>query len=333
MEKGFSINAVGANDTESSTKIMEHIMKKGHHKKEDKKQGNSIYAGNAGFQDRVSEKYARTQKKAIKKLLDQFAADTQIDDEMKGRSRHIEELEANSREIRDKLSSLDARRQELQESCQVEPDSQEQKDLELLQKANAANKNPFAEQLTDEEMERLNNMPPLTEYQKGMLALDDADDAEEFYHSQLEKNKKDITVEKATIEATKKALLKVHPMVDAQKEADKLMEAARKEALGMLFEEGKDKLEEDARKMQEKIEENKAEQLEEELRRAKLEEEEAQRKEREEAMQETVFSATMQAISSTQQNAEMIQSTIKNLIQDQTLLDVDLKGLRVDKQV
>lgn len=330
MEKGFSINAVGANDTESSTKIMEHIMKKGHHKKEDKKQGNSIYAGNAGFQDRVSEKYARTQKKAIKKLLDQFAADTQIDDEMKGRSRHIEELEANSREIRDKLSSLDARRQELQESCQVEPDSQEQKDLELLQKANAANKNPFAEQLTDEEMERLNNMPPLTEYQKGMLALDDA---EEFYHSQLEKNKKDIAVEKATIEATKKALLKVHPMVDAQKEADKLMEAARKEALGMLFEEGKDKLEEDARKMQEKIEENKAEQLEEELRRAKLEEEEAQRKEREEAMQETVFSATMQAISSTQQNAEMIQSTIKNLIQDQTLLDVDLKGLRVDKQV
>lgn len=330
MEKGLSINAARLNDTDSSAKIMEHITKKGHHKKEDKKQGTSIYAGDIGLQDRVSEKYARTQKEALKQILDQFAADTQIDDEMKGRSRHIEELEADSREIRDKLSGLDARRQELQETCQIDPDSQEQKDLELLQKAKKAEKDPFAEQLTDEEKQRLNNMPPLTEYQQGMLALDDAED---FYHSQLEDNNKEMAVEKATIEATKKALLKVHPMVDAQKEADKLMEAARKEALGMLFDEGKDKLEEDAKKVQEEIEENKAEQLEEELRRAKLEEEEAQRREREDAMQETVFSATMQAVSSTQQNAEMIQSTIKNLIQDQTLLDVDLKGLRVDKQV
>lgn len=296
MEKGFSINAVGLNDTESAAKNVERTIRNGHHKKEDKKQGNNIYAGNIGTQDRVSEKYARTQKKAIKKILDQFAADTQIDDEMKGRSSHIEELEADSREIRDKLSNLDARRQELQEAYQeVEPGSQEQKDL-----------------------------------MQDMLALDDA---KGFYHSQLEDNKKEIDVEKATIEATKKALLKVHPMVDAQKEADELMEAARQEALGMLFEEGKNKLEEDAQKMQEKIEENKAEQLEEELRRAKMEEEEAQRREREEAMQETVFSATMQVVTSTQQSAEMIQSTIKNLIQDQTLLDVDLKGLRVDKQV
>ena len=330
MEKGFSVSAVGLKtDAEDSLKIMEH-SKNRQNKKADKKQGKNIYAGGLGAQDEISEKFARTQKKAIKKILEQFTSDMQIDDEMQARSKHIEELDASSAKLREELEDVNKKRQELKEVHNIDPESQEQKDLELMQKAKKAEENPFEYQLTPEEEQRLSEMPPLTAYQQDMLYCDAR---EKNILGQLADNQKEATIEKATIEATKKALLKVHPMVDARKDAEELMETARKEAISMLFEEGKDKIEEDANEAAKEIAENKAEKLEEEIRRAKLEEEEAERRAREEEIQDTVFSTTMQTMSYTQQSAEMVQTTIKNLIQDQTLLDVDLKGLRVDKQV
>ena len=50
-------------------------------------------------------------------------------------------------------------------------------------------------------------------------------------------------------------------------------------------------------------------------------------------LQETVFSATMQAVSGSQQAILNLQTDVKTLIQDQIVLDVDMKGLRVDQSV
>ena len=53
----------------------------------------------------------------------------------------------------------------------------------------------------------------------------------------------------------------------------------------------------------------------------------------EQELQETVFSAAMQMASGDQQATQNLQTNIKVLIQDQIVLDVDMKGLRVNQQV
>lgn len=308
-------------------------QKTSHNEKEEKKQGNTIYVGDLlQNQNPISEKFALAQKSAIKKILDQFEEDLKVDEGMAECSSHVEELRKSVCDALSDIKNVDERRSELMERYEIDPNSQEQKDLELLQKANAGNKDPFndAYKLTEEEKQRLAEMPPITSYQEEML---ECDKEEEKYLNTIRQNRKDIKIDNATIQATKKALLKVHPMLDAKKEAEEIMENAVKEQIGSLFQEGVDKIDADAAKVQEEILENQEQALEEKIQREKLKKEEADREEATQELQDTVFTATMQDMTHSQQAMETLQSNIKSLIQDQVALDVDMKGLRVDKQV
>lgn len=262
-------------------------------KKENKKQGNSIYVGNLR-QNRnvVSEKFAMAQKRALKRVMDQFKEDLKLDEEMSQRSGRVEELRKEACEAVRQIKGLDENYR-----------------------------------LTEEEKQRLAEMPLLTDYQRDML---ECDEEEKKYRETLRSCRQDIAIENATIEATKKALLKVSPMADAQREADEIMENAYKEQIGSLFQQGVEKINDDIAQMQEDMAENKAEALEEKIQREKMKEDEA---DKEEAVQETILSSTASVLSFGQQAVENLQSNIKNLIQDQIVLDVDMKGLRVNKQL
>lgn len=298
-----------------------------------KSQRKSIYVGGLRQnQDAISQKFALAQKSAIRKLTDQFKADQKIDEEMAGRKSHIEELEKGALDAYQQIKGTEERRGELMERYQVAPDSQEQKDLELLQKANASAKDPFNSdlKLTEQEEQRLAEMPPLTEYQKEML---ECDQEEEKYRDTLGQNRRDILIEDATNRATEKALLKVHPMVDAQKEAAEIMENAIKEQIGALIQEGIDKVDQDREESQKELDEAQEKALEEKIQREKLKAEEAQKEEEAQELAAMVVSAAMQETSGSQQAIENLQANIKSLIQDQVVLDVDLKGLKVNQQV
>lgn len=333
MGNGILIGSTGTGDNEKMMFQVQNGKEKAHDKKEDKKQGNSIYVGDLQQnQNPISEKFAQAQKRAIKKLVDQLEEDLKIDGEMEESSNHIEELQESVCDTYQQIKEIDAHRSELMERYEIDPDSQEQKDLELMQKVNAIRQDPFNEdlKLTEEEQKRLAEMPPLTDYQKEML---ECDKLEEKYCDTISDNRKDIKIESATIEATKKALLKVHPMVDAQKEAEGIMESALKEMVGSLLQEGVDKIDEDMKESQEELEEAQEQALEEKIRREKLKAEEAEREEAAQELQEMVSSVTMQTLAGNQQAIQNLQSNIKSLIQDQILLDVDMKGLRVDEQI
>ena len=73
--------------------------------------------------------------------------------------------------------------------------------------------------------------------------------------------------------------------------------------------------------------------LEEKIRREKMKEEEAEREKSNQELRETVFAATTQLASGSQQAILNLQTDVKTLIQDQIVLDVDMKGLRVNEQV
>lgn len=99
------------------------------------------------------------------------------------------------------------------------------------------------------------------------------------------------------------------------------------------MQEGVDKVDEDRQEEKEEQLEAQEEALEEKIRREKLKKEEAEQERENQELQATVFSATMQAVSGSQQAILNLQTDVKTLIQDQIVLDVDMKGLRVDKSV
>lgn len=332
MENGWLIGSVGSSGQEPQVKVVT-TQNKINHSTGKEKHGNSFYVGDMrSRQEAVSDRFARAQKSAIKRILDQFEEDNKIDGDMEAGRERAAELAKGVVDSFHQLNALDERRAELMKEYEVAPDSQEQKDLELRQKANAAQKNPFDEslQLTPEEQQRLADMPPLTDYQEAMLLCDKE---EEQLRDTINRNRQNIKVENATIQATEKALLKVHPMVEAMKDAKEIMENALKEQISDLFQEGVDKVDSDMAESREEMAEAQAEALEEKIEREKIKEEDAAKEERQQELQGAIFSATMQAVSNGQQASGNMQANIKSLIQDQIVLDVDLKGLRVDKQV
>lgn len=296
----------------------------------------TFYAGNLfANQDTVSRKFAMKQKEAVKRVLDQFRSDLQTDEEMRQMTEHAETLGDVIREKTEQIQGVDERRAEIRQRYEIDPDSQEQKDLELIQKANAAKEHPFdpAYQLTEEEQERYDNLPPMTAYQQEML---ECDEEEKKYRRERESAQIDAIVDKETVHATKKALLKVtakNSMVGAQADAKKIMEGALDEVVSGLVKEGVDKVDEDMKETQEEMAEDQKEALEKKIELEKMKEEEAAQEEARQELEATVLSAEMQAVSGTQKAVDNLQANIKSLVQDQVMLDVDMKGLRVNQQV
>lgn len=293
----------------------------------------------------------------------------------------------------DVIETAEMQKEALREQYGVAADSQEQKDLELLQKADRAGNPRFdihltaeeeaqvkvlkerrlgAEdkellrkkalsedpvtgvQLTEEEQEKVaqleNKKDRLTEYQERCLDID-------AFQLTYERRNQQIDQELAgcygSIRATKQERLKYHEMVNAQNKADKVMDAAGKEILGMLVEEAKDHVDEELEEPREEAKEEAEEKAEEEERieerEEKQEELEAQvdaahdRSEEQEAVRREVqersredadlLETMMEAGMGNVGNVSEVQSEIKNMIHKMKLLEEDLKGSTVDEDL
>lgn len=345
MENGFSIKGVQREQDGFQLAISSgrtRSQKKEQAEKAEKENRKNIYLGDitqGASQDQISEKYAMAQKRAIKKILDQLEDDVKIDDDMAAELTNVDELQQDIRGYRDGLVAVWERRNDLQSKYeealnkyQMDPETRAQKDQELTEKAEQNRKDPMNPEymLTDEEKEYLNNLSEREKYQTDLLICDQE---EQQYKDRINLAQRKIEESKATVYATQKALLQTHPMVDAMKDADEIMEAANKERIGSLFDEGVDEIEEKNAEAQKEMAENKEKALEEKIEREKMEADEKKREEAEQEMEESIMAVTMQAMTYGQQTSEAVQANIKNLIQDQILLDVDLKGLRVDDQI
>ena len=290
-------------------------------------QRKSVYAGDMfANQDGISQKFALKQKYAVKRVMEQFEQDLETDDDMRERTARAETLGDAIRESTQKIKGVDDRRAEIQERYEIDPDSQEQKDLELMQKAREAQEHPFdpAYQLTAEEKERYNNLPPATAYQQEML---ECDEEEKKYRGERQNAQIEAKIEKETVNATKKALLKVtakNSMVGAQKDAKAMIDNALKEMASELMQEGVDKVDEDMKETQENMAENQEEALEKKIELEKMKEEEAAQEESRQELEAIILSTEIQAASGTQKAVENLQANIKSLVQDQIMLDVDI---------
>lgn len=169
-------------------------------------------------------------KKAAWKLqTDQFKKDLETDENIKNHADRMNSLLKEAKENQSEYNRLNNLKVDLKETYSIEDDSSEQQDLELLEKQ-LKNK----ESLTEEEKDRLNNMGPLTEYQKA--AFEYATMAEVFL-GRAETAVKESKKEAGTISAIKQELLKNSPMIDAKKEAEDLLETVDEEIQKAIIEE------------------------------------------------------------------------------------------------
>ncbi|MCM1158511.1 MAG: hypothetical protein NC300_07245 [Bacteroidales bacterium] len=314
----------------------------------------AVFAGNWQMgTDSILEKKKKAQREAMKIISDVFKSDLKTDGEQKDRLAHIDELKEKNVQNKTKLKDIDDMQQSLMDEYEVDEDSQEKKDLDLLRKAREVKANPFTQdKLTEEEEIRYQQLQEqgLTEYQEQALALDE--DTKEI-QSAMRENKRDIAVEEAAYKETQMELLKKAPMAGAREQAEKILEAAGKEIAGELYQQAKEHIDEkaeEAREEQKKLsEQKKEEEKEEALKEAKalerellLKESQEEAKSRAEALRlkekakgqaaltEQFNTDAIKSIDMDTYEAGLAEQEMRELLEKMKLLQEDLKGAAVD---
>ncbi|MBO5228973.1 MAG: hypothetical protein J6B39_08275, partial [Lachnospiraceae bacterium] len=110
-----------------------------------------VFAGNLKFtSDTIEAKRKDAQEKALRVVGEAYDNDRKIDEDLESRRERIREIKDELSAISEEYKRIDGLKEELRESMGIEADSEEQKDLELLEK-------PYFE-LTKEERERVDEL-------------------------------------------------------------------------------------------------------------------------------------------------------------------------------
>lgn len=208
-------------------------------REDNKKQSQEIIKGNELNLIGQKESFLKellAQRAALKVQLDQFEKDLKVDDRLLEHAFKKDTLLQDAKTNQDEVLKINSLKKDLKESLGIEDDSQEQKDLELLEK-----KAKGDEELTEEELKRVANMGPLTEYQQA--ALEYISMADIFLERSEDAAKKSEN-EARTITAIKLGLLKSSPMVKAKEEAEEILAKVDKEIQQAIVQELKNKVDE-----------------------------------------------------------------------------------------
>ena len=276
--------------------------------------------------DPIAAKREEARKKAMKIIGDAFANDRKIDEDLDARSEHIRKLKAVQNDANKAISEIESDRVALRDEYGIDADSQEEKELQLLEKEFRAQQKGSDVSLTWEDMEEIAKIKAkgLTEYQSRSMEMLDY---EKPYLDAAYEAKQGIEEENLTISAIKRELEKNTGMLKAQDRADAIEDAASKEIVGMLIDEAKEHIDEEAKEEQEKAKEK--QEKEEELQ-EKIDAARERRKEEEELTEDIVESA--QNLNTTTANINDAQKDIKDLMNKLALVEEDMKGAAVDQK-
>ncbi|MCI9080663.1 MAG: hypothetical protein HFH68_17460 [Lachnospiraceae bacterium] len=345
---GISIFAA-SNNKEGLFAVNRYEVKNSQDSK-DAKGKKSIFAGdfNAQNKNTIELKRKLAYKRAMKILNDTFASEQDIDNSIKGLKEQQEHLKQEALEDKKAAMGVQDERGQLMERYGVTEDSEEHKELELLRKEFQPDT-----VLTDSEKEQLAGIHKrgLTTYQKDMMELDGKEEVYRQRAAQKESSANAISSSVTDIELER---LKTHPVADATREADEIMEAANKELIGGLWAEAKDHVDEKMEEAMEKAEKEAEEKEEEEKKEAERKKEELELKKRIEESKlsasvnasagqdmpastpvDTSFDTTevhdiIQESSSNNSSASKAEKEIQKLVEELNLIMEDLKGAKID---
>ncbi len=272
----------------------------------EKKNKNVINGAELNLGASAAEKRIAKERQALKIKLDQMISDDEYNQEMKSHLEREAELKQDALNNQKEAKAIENVKKVVKEAYGVEDGSEEQQKLEEIEALRKKQKS--GEILTPEESERLRKTDDLTDYQKLMLEYDDAMDE---YKKRAEDSARLAEAHGSAVEGMKQALLKVHPMVDASKKANEIIQEALKEEQNTLMDEMKENYDK-------KVEEEKE----------KAEEAKEKSEELHNASEEETPGEELQSILEAVADAEQRQNSKKTL-----LLEEDLKGIEVDETV
>lgn len=272
-----------------------------------KQENNSIFSNNQNKADKnsIAGVQNQAQKKALRKLVNQMKEDLKTDDALK-ECETQKELASDDMKVRqEQIQELDDAKEKLLESYGMTDE-----DIEWQYKSLVKRSLTQPDKLSAEDKETLANLP---DSQKSILLCEAM---KEIQEAEIKSDK----MTKASLSQTESEIaierLKQHPMTDAKKEADAIMENAKQTVLSMLREQGTNRIDEEMKELQEKQE-------------AKGEEEEKQAQHSQ--PEQTALVDTVQELQNASQQQEKVQSAVKELMAKELLVEDDLKGIDVDE--
>jgi len=288
--------------------------------------GKSIKASELNIKfDPIASKREEAKKRAMDIVGKAFTNECKLDDELDGKRQKIKDLLAENGAAGREIREYENMRNELRERYGVDADSQEEKDLKLLEKEMNSHRPDSQIPLTEDDYRELERIKKsgLTEYQERSLEIlgYEGQAKDTIYHNNLE-----IQTENAIISATEIERVKSHAMLDAQEQAEVIMDAASKEIVGMLIDEAKDHIDDEFEEEIDKAKEKAAEKKELEERIEKIREE---KKDKEEITEDILEGAA--DVSKNTTELENAQQEIKDMMSKMKLIEEDIKGSAVDK--
>lgn len=308
----------------------------------------NIFGGNLSLaNDPIAQRRKEAQEKAWNIVKNAWDNDGAVDDMIAARENHYAQMQALKEEAVAGLSDIEEEKEVMRELYDVDEDSEEQKDLELLEKAQNIRSGVSQETLTEEESKRVAKLyqGTLTEYQSRGLELNKQAVEMKKKIADADRQMCDDT---ADIQSIKQERLKSNPMLEAQKASKEILDAANDEVIGMLIQESQEYIDEkmeeakeDAEKSMEEKEER-GEQLDElRLKRAVAEAliegtkeavEKAKAIERQMDAPEVEISEMVDIAQGDNITKDVGQS-LDEIKSGMKLLEADLKGIKVDKEV
>lgn len=286
--------------------------------------------------DRIAEKKKQARQQAMGLVKSAFEADKSIDDDLAARANKIQASKDEIAKAKEGLKEIAANKEELKKEYGITPDSQEQKDLELLEKRRDSLKIDSKIELTKEERERLAVIDEqgMTEYQKRSLEQDSYGGV---FEKTINEETKTILEEQIVMREIGLNRLKSDPMVEASRQAEDVMLAAGKEIIGMVLQDGKEKVDEDMAEVKEKLDAAKEEQEEKEEQIEKIQERadeveamyDRQKKEHEKNKVELPDYVTERLLELDAVKSD-VQQEVDKMLTEMKLLAEDLKGSTVD---
>lgn len=276
----------------------------------------------------VSDKRKNARNQAMKMISDAWARDDErikkIDDLNKEKSDAV----SRKIELQKRMGELERSKESLREEYGVSKDSGEQKDLELLEKYQNNIQSSANDKFSEEEIARLKELQnePLTEYQKKVLSLNGAKNG---LVMEIEKIDGKLEGMSLSILMAETEQVKSQDMIKSQDAADQILEAAERDILKKLINDGKEAVDEKREEAEEK-----AEEIEE-----KKEETGASDKTQEEKAQQDIIKGEAKAESLEQNykikqqsadNVSEAQKQIQKIMSDNSLINEDLKGIKID---
>lgn len=280
--------------------------------------------------EQIEKKRKLAQKQAMKLVKDAFSGDQATKQNIEDLKAQKAETVAEYQEKMQQIGNISAEKDKLRETYGIAQDSQEQRDLELLEKYQNNKLGIFTDDFSKEEIDRLKELAnePRTEYQKQVLALNGKKAA---LQSDADIMQQQIMVLTQNQSDAKVDQLKSQDMLKAGDAAEEIQKAASDEIIGMVIADAKEKLDKELEEKKEEAEKKTEEKEEQDERIEKAKEE---RKEDREMIEGDLDAEKLQADVSLQKQSvtqsEETTQRINQIMKKNHLINEDLKGIEID---